>query len=141
MPKSSPLWPHQFPFPQSLEEPLSQVGPGKDPNDDPHRCQSRAQAGEPDPGRGAEVEPFVEADRLGVHKEQVSLSERLDFMGSGVTDRQADDTCSQDQETQGQGHLDGERGEKIEFLSVPICASQGYFSICVPLYSALFTSY
>lgn len=91
-----------------MEQPLFQVGPWEDPNDNPHRRQGRAETGEADPGCSAEVEPPVEADGLGVHEEQVSLSERLNFMGSGVTHWQAGNTCSQDQETQGQGHLAGE---------------------------------
>lgn len=98
-----------------MEEPLFEAGPGEDPNDKPHRHQSRAEAGEANPGRGAEVQAPVEAYGLGVQEEQVSLSERLNFMGSGVADWQAGNTCSQDQETQGQGHLEGDRDRNLKW--------------------------
>ena len=97
-----------------MEQPLFEVGPGEDPNHSPHRRQGRAQTGEPDPGRCAEVQPPVEAHGLGVHEEQVSLPEWLNFVGGGITDWQAGDTCSQDQETQGQGHLEVDRDRNVK---------------------------
>lgn len=125
MPGSPPLWlqlSSPLPFHHTVKQPLFQIGPGKDPSNDPHRHQGRAQAGKPDPGRSAEVQAPVEADGVGVHEKQVSLSERLDFRRSGVTDRETGDACSQDQETQGQGHLQGGREEPEAVICTVWCS-------------------
>ncbi|KAG7245197.1 hypothetical protein INR49_023763 [Caranx melampygus] len=88
-----------------------EIGDEEEEEEEEEGDGGRAQAGEPDPGCSTEVQAPVEADGVGVHEEQVSLSKRLDFRRSGVTYREAGDACSQDQETQGQGHLQGGRVE------------------------------
>lgn len=108
-----------FPFPDSMKKAFFEVDPRKDPNDNSHHCQGRAEAGEPNAGRSAIVQPPVEAYGLAVHEEEVSFPEWLNFMGSGVTDWQAGNACSQDQETQGQGHLKGDRDRNLKCSFVP----------------------
>lgn len=100
--------PLRSPLPRSVEQPLFQTGPGEDQENQPHGRQGRSETGEADPCRGAQAQPPVEAHRLGVHKKQVALPERLDSVGRGVADGQDGDACSQDGQTQGQVHLQGE---------------------------------
>lgn len=105
-PRSRPWAPPAIDFPRSVEKPFFDFGQLEDPNHHPNGHQARAEAREADPSRATGVHAFVEAHGLGVHEEQVSFSEWLDFKSGGVADGQGGDACGQDQKTQDQGHLE-----------------------------------